>query len=96
MTGAGGQAPSRLHRPPPSLAQRGRKNRGGMRPFSGLEGGPTGQHPSRLGRARAVARTLTARLIPTEMAFKLWRKSLMPIVRTSASAVPRVIPSPQR
>ena len=56
-------------------------NRGGPRPFSGLEGGPTGQHPSRLERARAVARTLTLRLILTKIAFKLWYRSPMPNVR---------------
>ena len=54
-----GKAPSRLCRSPPSLVQRGRKNRGGLRPFSGLE------------RVRAVARTLTLRLILTKIAFKL-------------------------
>ena len=76
-----GKAPSRLCRSPPSLVQRGRKNRGGLLPSSGLEGGPTGQHPSRLEGLRAVARTLTLLLIPTKMAFKLWYRSLVPIVR---------------
>ena len=66
------QAPSRLYRSTPRLVQGGRKNRGGMRPFSRLERGLTGQHPSQLERSRAVARTLTLRLIPAKIAFKFW------------------------
>ena len=63
--------------------QRGRKNRGGLLLFSGLGGGPTGPHPSRLERARAVARTLTLLLAPAKMAFILWYGSLVTIVRAS-------------